>query len=141
MPPPHPLTKFEIQKYYQNERKFSGVYSRNNSLKIKHGAYVINLDENKSIRTHWIALCVNRDNVTYLYSFGVEYLPKKKKNRQQKYQNKHTKDTCKLFNSVCIILYWIIDFMLKGKSWLDHTNLFCPNKYEKNDKIILKHFH
>ena len=27
---PHPLTKFEIQKYYQNEPKFNGVYSRNN---------------------------------------------------------------------------------------------------------------
>ena len=26
----HPLTNFEIQKYYENERKFNGVYSRNN---------------------------------------------------------------------------------------------------------------
>ena len=26
----HPLTDFEIQKYYQNEPKFSSVYSRNN---------------------------------------------------------------------------------------------------------------
>ena len=33
-----------------------------------------------------------------------------------------------------------IDFMLKGKSLLDYTNLFCPNDYEKNDKIILKYF-
>ena len=32
------------------------------------------------------------------------------------------------------------DFMLKGKSLLDYTNLFSPNKYEKNDKIILKYF-
>ena len=28
--PPHPLTNFEIQKYYQSEPKFTGVYSRNN---------------------------------------------------------------------------------------------------------------
>ena len=34
----------------------------------------------------------------------------------------------------------IIDFMLKGKSLLDYTNLFSPNDYEKNDKIILKYF-
>ena len=27
--PPHPSTNFEIQKYYQNEPKFNGVYSRN----------------------------------------------------------------------------------------------------------------
>ena len=30
-----------------------------------------------------------------------------------------------------------IDFILKGKSLLDYTNLFSPNDYEKNDKIIL----
>ena len=50
--PPHPLTNFEIQKYYQNEPKFNGVYSINNLSKIKVGAYIINLDEYKSIGTH-----------------------------------------------------------------------------------------
>ena len=29
-----------------------------------------------------------------------------------------------------------IDFMLKGKSLLDYTNLFSPNDYETNDKIF-----
>ena len=33
-----------------------------------------------------------------------------------------------------------IDFMLKGKSLQDYANLFSPNDYEKNDKIILKLF-
>ena len=33
-----------------------------------------------------------------------------------------------------------IDFILKGKSFLDYTNLFAPNDFEKNDKIILKYF-
>ena len=33
-----------------------------------------------------------------------------------------------------------IDFMLKSKSLLDYTNLFSPNIYEKNDKIMLKYF-
>ena len=43
--PSHPLTNFEIQKYYQNETRFNGVFSRNNlPKKIKDGAYVINLD-------------------------------------------------------------------------------------------------
>ena len=32
-----------------------------------------------------------------------------------------------------------IDFMLKGKSLLDYTNLFSPNNYEGNDKIMLKY--
>ena len=43
--PPYPLINFEIQKYYQNEPKFNGVYSRNNLPKIKHGAYLLTLDE------------------------------------------------------------------------------------------------
>ena len=30
--------------------------------------------------------------------------------------------------------------MLKGKSLLDYTNLFSPNKYENNDRIILRYF-
>ena len=41
---PHPLTNFEIQKYYQNKPRFKGVYSRNNLPKIKDGAYIINSD-------------------------------------------------------------------------------------------------
>ena len=47
--PPHPLTNFQIQKFFQNEPKFNGVNSRNNLPKIKDGSYVLNLDEFKSI--------------------------------------------------------------------------------------------
>ena len=36
---------------------------------------------------------------------------------------------------VCI---GFIDFMLTGKSLLEYTNLFSPDEYKKNDKIILK---
>ena len=34
---------------YQNEPKFNDDYSRSNLSKIKDGAYVINLDEYKSV--------------------------------------------------------------------------------------------
>ena len=74
--PPHPFTNFEIQRYYQNEPKFNGVYSRNNLPKIKDGAYVTNHDEVKSIGTHWIALSVNGNNIMYFDSFGVGHIPK-----------------------------------------------------------------
>ena len=47
----------------------------------------MNLDEHKSIRTHWIALYLNSDNITYFDSFGVEYISKV--HTQQKYQNKY----------------------------------------------------
>ena len=73
---PHPLTNFEIRKYYQNEPKFNSVYSRNNLSKTKDGAYIINLDGYESIGTHWIALYENAKNVIYFDSFGVEHTPK-----------------------------------------------------------------
>ena len=68
---PHPLTNFEMQKYYQNEDKFNGVYSKNKSLKTKDGPYVINTDEYESVGTHWIALYMTSDNGTYFDGFGV----------------------------------------------------------------------
>ena len=77
---PHPLTNFKIQKYYQNETKFNGAYSRNNLSKINDGTCIINLDEYESIETHSIALYVNAENVTYFDSFEVEYIPKKLQN-------------------------------------------------------------
>ena len=75
--PSHPLTSFEIQKYYQNEPKFNGVYSKNNLPKIKDGTYVKNLDEFKSIETHWIVSmwAVITEDI-FFCSFGVEHIPK-----------------------------------------------------------------
>ena len=71
--PPHPLINFEIQNYCENEPKFNGVYSRNNLSKMKDGAYIINIDEDESLGTHWIGLYVNVKNVTYFDSFRVQY--------------------------------------------------------------------
>ena len=56
--PHEPLISFEIQKYHQNEPKFNVFYSRDNiSHKVKHGEYVVNLDEHVNIGTHLTALC------------------------------------------------------------------------------------
>ena len=57
------LTNFEIQKYYENESKFNGVFSRNNLPDIKDWAYIINLTEYKSIGMLWITLCVIGENI------------------------------------------------------------------------------
>ena len=44
---------------------------------MKDGLYLINLDEFKSIETHWKALYVNGNITRYFNSFGVKYIPKK----------------------------------------------------------------
>ena len=141
--PPHPLTNFGIQKYYHNEPNFNGVYSRNNLPKIKDGAYVLNLDEFKLIGTHWIALYVNGNNIIYFGCFGAEHIPKEIKKfigNQNIITNIYRTQGC---DSIMCGYFCIgfIDFMLKGKSLLDYTNLFSPNECEKNDKIILKYFY
>ena len=74
--PPHPLTNFEIQKYYQKEPRFNGVYSRDNLQKIKNGAHIINHDEYSDIGIHWVTLYVQNSDVTWFDSFGVEHIPK-----------------------------------------------------------------
>ena len=62
---PHPLTNTEVHKYYQNEARFDGVYSRDSlSKRIKDGAYEINLDEYADVGTHWIALYNSNTEIT-----------------------------------------------------------------------------
>ena len=64
-------------KYYENESRFNGVYSRDNlPNKIRDGAYVINLDEYSDIGTHWVALYLKNNDITYFDSFGVQHIPK-----------------------------------------------------------------
>ena len=124
---PHPLTNFEIQTYYQNEPRLIGVYSRDNlPNKIKDGAYVIDIDEYSDIGTHWIALYVNNKTVKYFDSFGI--VKKFIGNRNitsniYRIQN-YDSIVCRYF---CI---GFIDYMFKGKSLTDYTNLFSPNKKE-----------
>ena len=142
--PPHPLTNFEIQEYYQNEPRFNRVFSRNNlpNNTIKSGAYVINLDEYHNIGTHWVALYVNNKIVTYFDSFGVEHIPKeimKFINHKEIITNIYR---IQAYDSIMRGYFCIkfMNFMFNGKSLTDYTNLFSPNDFNKNDDIILKYF-
>ena len=66
----------------------------------KDRAYIINLDEYKSLGTQWIALYVNGNNVTYFDSLIM-----------------------------CRYVYiGFIDFMLNGKKMLDYINSCFPNE-------------
>ena len=129
---PHPLTNFEMQKYYQNESRFNGVYSRDNLIKtkfrgkIKYGVYVINLDEYSDIGTHWIALYQLNNNVTsYFNSFGVKHIPKEIKKFIEKSIVVTNIFRIQAYNSVMCGYFCngFIDFMLAGKTLTDFTNL------------------
>ena len=140
---PHPLTNFEIQKYYKNEPRFNGVFSRNNlPKKIKDGAYVINLDEYADVGTHWIALFCNRNEIVYFDSFGAEHVPEKIKKFVGNKNIKANIFRVQANNSVMCGYFCIefTDFMLAGKTLTDFTNFFSPCDFKKNDDIILSYF-
>ena len=121
--PPHPLTNFEIQEYYQNEPRFNKIFSRDNlPNSIKNGAYVINLDEYHDIGTHWVALYVNNKIVTYFDSFGVEHIPKfiaRKRIIKNIYR-------IQAYDSIMCGYFCIgfINFMFNGKSLTDYKKRF-----------------
>ena len=136
--PPHPLTNFEIQNYYQNEPRFNGAISRDNLQKIKDEVYMINLDEYSDIETHWDALDENNIDVTYFDSFGVEHIPREIKTFINNKNIKTNIFRIQAYDSVmcgyfCIVF---IDFMFKGKTLIEYTNHFSPNNFEKNDDLI-----
>ena len=116
---PHPLTNFEIQKYYENEPRFNGVFSRDNlPKKTKDGAYVINFDEYADTGTHWIALFCNKNEIVYFDSFGFEHIPEEIK---ELIKNKNI--NANIFrvqanNSIMCGYFCIgcINFMLAGKN-------------------------
>ena len=132
--PLHPLTNFEIQKYYRNGPRFNGLFSRDNlPNNIKNDAYVINLDEYHDIVTHWVALYVNNKTITYCDSFGVEHIPReiiKFIARKKIITNIYRIQT---YDSIMCGYFCIafINFMFNGKSLTDYTNLFSPNDLKK----------
>ena len=149
--PFHPLTNIEISEYYKNEPKFNGVYSRNNlSNKIKKGAYVINLDEYENTDTHWVSLFVKPIYTVYIDSFGVEHIPKeinkfiRSKELEHVVRNDIKTNIFRIQAHDSIMCgYFCIEFinyMLKGKTLLDYTNLFSPNDFKKNDQVIKRIF-
>ena len=129
--------------YYQNEPRFNGVYSRDNLTdKIKDGGYIINLDEYSDTGTPWIALYVDNKTATYFDSFGIQHIPEE---IVKFINNKNIIANIlriQVYDSVMCGYFCIrfIDFMFKGNSFIDLTNLFSPNDSKKNDDIILNYF-
>ena len=136
-----------------NEPKFNGVYSGDNLPKItKKGAYVINLDEYENTGTNWIALFIKTNEVIYFDKFGIEHITKEinkfirsKELGSAVGNNKKIKLNIfgiQAYDSIMCGYFSIefINYMLKGKTLLGYTNLFSPNEFKKNDRVIKRIF-
>ena len=74
--------------------------------------------------------------------FGIKYIPLEVLNEIQNKSIAHNIFRSQDNESIMCGFYCItfIESMLAGKTLLDYTNLFSPNDYTKNDKIIYKYF-
>ena len=90
--------------------------------------------------THWGSLFIDKNTVVYFDSFGIEYVPQEVLNKITHKWITHNifriqSDYSSLCGFYCIAF---IEYMIGGKTY--YTNLFSPNDYKKNDKIIYKYF-
>ena len=85
---------------------------------------------------------MNNNNVTYFGSFGVEHIPKEIKEFVKNKNITANIFRIQAYNSVMLGYFCIsyINFMVKGKTFTEFTNLFSSNNFEKNGDMILKYF-
>ena len=125
----------KFKNIIRNEPRFNGAFSRDNlPNRIKDGAYVINLDEYEDTGTHWIALICTEIEVTYFDSFGVEHVPIEIEKFIEHKNIKTNIFRIKSNNSImCGYFYiWVNDFILTGKTLIDHTSLFYLYDFKKH---------
>ena len=119
------------------------MYSLDNlPNKIKDEAYIINLDEYSDIETHWVALYIQNNDVTYFDSFEVEHIPKEIRTFIGNKNIKTNISRIQAYDSIKCGYFCIefVDFMIARKTLTDFTNSFSPNNFKRNDDIILKYF-
>ena len=104
--------------------------------------YVINLDDKQSRETHWVSLLIDRNTGVYFNSLEIEYIPQEVMNKIKDKSMTHNILRIQSHDSVMCRFYCIafIEYMIAGKTLLDHTSLFTPNNNQKNDKIIFRYF-
>ena len=92
-------------------------------------------DDKLGSGTHWVAIFVKKNEVIYFDSFGVEYTPEEVLNfvgnKTIKTNLFRIQDVWLMCGYFCILF---IEFMLKGKTLTDFTNLFSPWDLKKTMK-------
>ena len=108
------------------------------------------MDEYENTGTHWVYLFVKPKYTVYFDSFGVEHIPKEinrfirseELGRVVCNEIKSNIFRIQAYDSIMCGYFCIqfINYMLKGKTLLDYTNLFSPNDFKKKDRIIKRIF-
>ena len=141
------LILFLLKTISKMKKDLMVYFQKNNLLKLKKGAYVINLDHSKNTGTHWVVIFVKSNEVIYSDSFGVEYIPEEIMERieHSSLGNKNiktsifrTQDNSSIMCGYFCILF--IEYMLNDKTLTDFTDLFSSWNFEKNDEIIKIYF-
>ena len=85
---------------------------------------------------------LNNKTATYFNSFGIEPIPKEIRVFMGDKDVIASIYKIQSYDSIMCGYYCIgfTDYMLKGNSLTDLTNLFSPNNLKKNDDIILNYF-
>ena len=117
-------------------------FSKRNLSGVKDRAYVINLDDKKNKGAHWVSLFITRNRAVYFNSFWIQCIPEEVLSEIKDKFIMHNifimQDDNFIMCGFCSILF--TEYMITRKMILDYTNLFSPNDYQKNDKIIYKYF-
>ena len=135
-------TPSKFTKYFNYKSRFNCIFSRYNLPRRNDGVYIINLNDKESKVTHWFFLFINRNTSVHFDSFGIEYISQEVLNKIE--DKSITKNIFRIKCNDCTMcgFYCIafIEYLIAGKTLLEYANLFSPNNYQKNEKIIYKYF-
>ena len=133
-----PLTNTGSTIFFNYEPRSNSAFSRDILSVIKDAVYVINLDNKLSKRTRWFLLFININVAVYFNSIAESDIPCKILNKIKDKSLNHNIFRIQSDDSIMRGFYCInfMENMIARKTLLDNTNLFSPNKYQKNNKII-----
>ena len=120
--------------------RFCWVGLRDSLLRRKDRAYVINLDDEQIEWTDWVSLFIGKDTAAYLYVYcfsswiySSKSIKKSKTNQSLTTYTEHN-----LMILLCV--HFIASYRIAEGIMLYSNNLFSPDDYQKNSKIIYMYF-
>ena len=103
-------------------------------------SYAINFDYKQSKGTHWVSLFIDKNTAMYFDFLGIEYIPQEILSKIKDNFITHNIFRIQSEDSITCGFYSVvfIEYILARKISSGNTNLFSPNDYQKNEKIIHK---